>query len=151
MTIISIVNKTTRFSLTVLMLLIATFCYAQPGSGDGPPGGGPQTLTTSDIADIQTAWMKKKLKLSKEQVDKVKEINKEFVAKKQELQKADKKQTEKLTEPEKERNDKLKTILSEKQFARFLVKKSELDNSMSSSGNTVMPPPPPPGGGFQTD
>ena len=130
------------------MLLTATFCYAQPGSGDGPPGGGPQTFTASDIADIQTVWMKKKLKLSKEQVEKVKEINKEFVTKKKEFQNAGEKQADKLAEPDRERDDKLKSILSEKQFARFLEKKSELDNSMSSSGNTVMPPPPPHGSSF---
>lgn len=139
---------TTKSLLTTLILVTATISYSQSFSGDGPPGGGPQTFTASDIADIQTAWMKKKLKLSKEQVEKVKEINKEFVTKKQELQKAGEKQTDKLTEPDKERDEKMKKILSEKQFTRFQKKKPELESSLSPSGNTAMPPPPPPGGGF---
>jgi|APEBP8051073220_1049391.scaffolds.fasta_scaffold03141_1 hypothetical protein len=144
---ISFHSKTARSVITILLFLAATAAYSQPG-GDGPVGGGPQTFTANDIADIQTAWMKKKLKLNKEQVEKVRDINKIYVSKKQELQKAGEKQSDKLDEPDKERDNNLKIILTEKQFASYLKKKSELENSMSSSGNTGMPPPPPPAGGF---
>lgn len=144
---ISFHSKTARSVITILLLLAETAAYSQPG-GDGPVGGGPQTFTANDIADIQTAWMKKKLKLNKEQVEKVRDINKIYVSKKQELQKAGEKQSDKLDEPDKERDNNLKIILTEKQFASYLKKKSELENSMSSSGNTGMPPPPPPAGGF---
>lgn len=142
--------KTTKSVITILLFLAATAAYSQPG-GDGPPGGGPQSFTANDISDIQTAWMKKKLKLSKEQVEKVREINKLYVSQKQELQKAGEKQPDKLNEPDKARDSNLKVILSEKQFASYLKKKAELDNSISSSGNTGMQPPPPPGGGFNAD
>ncbi len=143
----SFLLRTERSVFTILLFLTTTVAYTQPG-GDGPPGGGPQTFTANDIADIQTAWMKKKLKLNKEQVERVREINKQYVSQKQELLKNGEKQVDKLGQPDKERDSNLKVILSEKQFASFLKKKTELDNSMSSSGNTGMPPPPPTSGGL---
>lgn len=143
----SFLLRTARSVFTILLFLTTTVAYTQPG-GDGPPGGGPQTFTANDIADIQTAWMKKKLKLNKEQVERVREINKQYVSQKQELLKNGEKQVDKLGQPDKERDSNLKVILSEKQFASFLKKKTELDNSMSSSGNTGMPPPPPTSGGL---
>lgn len=145
----------THYLLLLLLVLISNIGYAQPPGGDGapPPGGGPSAITAVEIADLQTSWMKKKLKLDKEQTDQVLQINVQYINGVKELSRNNSTATdsilhrqEKFTMLDKNKDDSLQRILSEKQFGLYLKNKTFLNSIISTSGNQGMPPPPPPGG-----
>lgn len=150
-----------RVAVTALLILAGTVTYAQPPGGDGPPpasGNGSQAITPDEIAETQTSWMKKKLKLTKQQTEEVKKINKQYVTQTLEYQTAEKKQAapatggrenrlkEKMAELDRDRDNRLKKILTEKQFRTYLKKKGYLEESISTAASQEMPPGPPPGG-----
>lgn len=156
-------TATFRVVATTLLVLISTIIYAQPPGADGPPpagGTGPQTITPDEIAETQTSWMKKKLRLTKEQIAEVKKINKEYVNRALEYQSAEKSQTtagagsrenklkDKMAELDKDRDNRFKNILTDKQFKIYLKKKGYLEESISTAANQEMPPGPPPPCGF---
>ncbi len=142
-----------RFNLLLLVSTLSFTGYTQPPGGDGPPPFASK-ITSGEIAELQTEWMKKKLKLSKEQVEEVSKINLSFADKLQQLQKITENKNngenrihvEKVAVLDKEKDNALKPILSDKQFNIYLKKKAALNNVDSNSGN--MPSPPPPPGGF---
>lgn len=153
--------KTIRAVTAAVLVLISTVSFAQPTGADGPPpmpGNGSQTITPDEIAEAQTSWMKKKLKLTKKQTEEVKKVNKQYVAKTLEYQSAEKSHTtagtgsrenklkDKMAELDKDRDNRFKNILTEKQFKTYLKKKGYLEESISSAANQEMPPGPPPGG-----
>lgn len=150
-----------RVAATVLLFLVSTIVYAQPPGVDGPPsmpGNGSQTITPDEIAHTQTSWMKKKLKLTKEQTEEVKKINKNYITRVLEYQSAEKnnsatgagtrenKLKDKMAELDKDRDDRFKYILTDKQFKTYLKKKGYLEESITTAANQEMPPGPPPGG-----
>lgn len=152
---------TFRVVTAMVLVLINTIVYAQPPGADGPvslPGNGSQTITPDEIADTQTSWMKKKLKLTKEQTEEVKKINKQYITRALEYQSAEKSQTstgagstenklkDKMAELDKDRDDRFKNILTDKQFKTYLKKKEYLEESVNTAANQEMPPGPPPGG-----
>lgn len=128
-----------------------------------------------DIAESQTDWMKRKLKLNKEQLAKIKTLNTDYAYKRNDYVKAIKlanenaktaanKNADKFSETNKtartesqkklqdkldlidaEKEKELKLILTEKQFETYLKKKAELQLNTGNNDGT-MPPPPPPGG-----
>lgn len=147
-----------RLAATALLVLISTIIYAQPPGAEGPPpagSNGPQTITPDEIAETQTSWMKKKLRLTKEQTAEVKKINKEYVNRALEYQSAEKSQTstgsgsrenklkDKMAELDQDRDNRFKHILTDKQFKTYLKKKGYLEESISTAANQEMPPGPP--------
>lgn len=148
-----------RVAATALLFLVSTIFYAQPPGVDGPPsmpGNGSQTITPDEIADTQTSWMKKKLKLTKEQTEEVKKINKNYITRVLEYQSAEKnnsatgtrenKLKDKMAELDQDRDNRFKHILTDKQFKTYLKKKGYLEESISTAANQELPPGPPPGG-----
>lgn len=150
-----------RVVTAAALVLINTIAYAQPPGADGPvslPGNGSQTITPDEIAETQTSWMKKKLKLTKEQTEEVKKINKQYITRALEYQSTEKSNTtagagsrenklkDKMAELDKDRDNRFKNILTEKQFRIYLKKKGYLEERISTVANEEMPPGPPLGG-----
>jgi hypothetical protein len=125
--------------------------------------------TLDDVVNTETKWMKKRLKLTKEQLEKVKEINTRYAYSEQDyksailqaranaLQAADKnepshsdnsnikKLEEKLDNLKKQKDDELKAVFTEEQFAKYMDKKNELEAELRNSNNTGQRPPAPQG------
>ncbi len=147
-----------------ISLFMALSCFAQrPDLGDPSPGGPGeppvfQSISPDEIAEKESKWMKKKLKLNKEQLQKVKVINSVYAFKRKDFISAtdsrnrdnNKKIMDKLAVLDKEKDDELRKVLSQKQYDTYLKKKDELNRQVrpaeSQGGN--LPPPPPPDSGF---
>lgn len=149
--VLSSFRSVTYYLLLSGLIIISNPVKSQPPGGDGapPPGGGPAAITAVEIADLQTSWMKKKLKLDKEQTDQVLQINVQYINGVKELSRnntapadSNQHQQEKLTALDKIKGDSLQRILSEKQFGLYLKNKTFLNSIISTSGNQGMPPPP---------
>lgn len=124
---------------------------AQPPAGELPMGPPPEmsnklvTNEETEISRLQMDWMKKKLKLNKEQQQVVEKITREH-AKKILLLK-NKEGYIAATDPGKkqadlERDEAMKKILTEKQFSRFNKNKQVLENSFDNISGGGLPPPP---------
>jgi hypothetical protein len=142
-----------RQSMLVLAAVISFshVSHAQPPAGELPMGPPPETnnnLVTNaetEISRLQLDWMKKKLKLNKEQQLYVGKITMEHVKKILHLKKKEGYQP--ATDRDKQQADQdrdaaLKKILTEKQFSRFIKNKQVLENSFENSGGGGIPPPP---------
>jgi hypothetical protein len=115
--------------------------YSQePGRGFSPPADSrlkkPSLKNDSpeDIAEKETKWMTKKLKLKKEQLQRVRPINEVYAFKRHDYAKAirsgsdenKKNILDKLAVLDKEKDEELRRVLTEKQFNLYLEKKAEL-------------------------
>ncbi|MBK6935832.1 MAG: hypothetical protein IPH18_02310 [Chitinophagaceae bacterium] len=54
----------------VLIIVLCNTIYSCAQGDFGTPAGSPQAMTANDIAEIQTVWIKKKLKRNNEQLEK---------------------------------------------------------------------------------
>ncbi|WP_149244256.1 hypothetical protein [Dyadobacter sp. 32] len=100
--------------------------------------------TPDEIAKRETKWMKRKLKLSKEQLAPVEDINYDTAAKKQEfidniLNNGSRPKREQMTRSRQamdllaeEKDSRLSKVLTEKQWSTYLSKKRQLEDG----GNT---------------
>jgi hypothetical protein len=174
-----------RYTTRLFLLLPCVFLFfyingfsQSPGAYSGSRHQGNQggyissrnkETTLDDAVNTETKWMKKRLKLTKEQSEKVKEINTRYAYSEQDyksaivqiranaLQTADKnrpthsedsnlkKLEEKLDNLKKQKDDELKAIFTEEQFAKYMDKKTELEAELRSSSNTGRRPPAPQG------
>lgn len=144
---IFIMNRTAGRLVLLLMLFLSISQHrlqAQPPSDSGPRF---QETTADDLADAETQWMKKKLKLKKPELAKVKEINLHYAKERMSLQKnsraAQPANADRLKALEQEKEQKLRGILSEKQFTNYLKKREEIRDQLQSGNNSGFPPPPP--------
>lgn len=108
--------------------------------------------TPDDIAEKETRWMKKKLKLKKEQLQRVKAINAVYAFKREDYKKAmgskDNGNNQKILEKlDKEKDDELRKVFTEKQYNTYLKKKPELAEKIRSKSNEARQPPSRPSGG----
>lgn len=114
----------------------------------GPPPELNNSLATNEeteISRLQMDWMKKKLKLNKEQQESAEKIVREHARKVLLLKKKEGYNAE--TDPGKrqadlERNEAMKKILTEKQFSRLIKNKQVLENSFDNISLGGLPPPP---------
>jgi hypothetical protein len=114
--------------------------------------------TWEDIAEKETRWMKKKLKLTKEQLQSVKAINTVYAFKRKNYETTtspngeDNKQKirDTLALLDKEKDDELRKVFTEKQYNLYKTKKPELIEKLKSDENENELPflPPPPDGGY---
>jgi len=148
-----IMKKLILQSLFVLTMVIlySRVTQAQPPAGELPMGPPPElnnrlsTNEEKEISRLQVDWMKKKLKLNKEQQQAAKKITldhakKILVLKKKEGYKGP-------SDPGKqqadlERDEAMKKMLTEKQFSRFTKNKHILENSFDNFQGGGIPPPP---------
>lgn len=146
-------KKSIRHLLLVLaaVLSFTIISKAQPPSGEVPMGPPPEMSSNSvtneeaEISRIQVDWMKKKLKLNKDQQQAAEKITSVHVGKILALKK--KEGYNGSTDPVKqqadhERDEAMKKILTEKQFNRFNKNKHVLENSFENIRAGGMPPPP---------
>lgn len=145
-------KKNTRLPYMVLILIfLGSFSsQAQPPAGEGPMGPPPEMSTAvsneeNEICSSQQEWMKKKLKLSREQQAAVQQITRQYVKKMLALKKKDNYQGS--NDPgkilaDRERDEALRKILTPKQFTRFDKNKHVLDNSFEITAGGMPPPPP---------
>jgi hypothetical protein len=137
------------FLFVSLVLTLPKTCWAQPPGGpggDGPPSGFSemQIETPEEIAKRETKWMKRKLKLSKEQLATIEDINFDNALKKQEfvdnlMKKGSRPTREQMTQSRKtldllaeEKDSKLSKVLTEKQWSTYLSKKKQLNDSRNT-------------------
>lgn len=145
--------------LLILLVSLTQRITAQPPEGGGPgPGGRNMEISAEDMADAETQWMKRKLKLKKPTLEKVKEINLHFAQERVALFKQGRRdqnrqpntpnqpnqsnQPNRMQQLEQEKDARLKEVLTEKQFATYLKRKDEIREELQSSGNGGFPPPP---------
>ncbi|MFT3674973.1 MAG: hypothetical protein QM781_03655 [Chitinophagaceae bacterium] len=136
-------NRTAgRLLLLVILFLSVSrqHLQAQPSAGTGPRF---QEVTAEDMADAESQWMKKKLKLKKPELNRVKEINLRFAKERMTLLKTNKPDPARLQALEKQQEEALKGALSEKQFTNYLKRRGEIREELQRSGNNSLPPPPP--------
>jgi hypothetical protein len=139
----SIMNRTVG---RLMLLLILFLTAGQHSLQAQPPGdGGPrfQEVTAEDMADAETQWMKKKLKLKKPELNRVKDINLRFAKERMTLLKTNKPDPARMQALEKQQEEELKGALSEKQFTNYLKIRGEIREELQSSRNNSLPPPPP--------
>ena len=111
--------------------------------------------TPDEIADKETRWMKKKLKLKKDQLQSVKAINAVYAFKRKDYQAAmepgdkgnNQKIMDKLALLDKEKDGELRKVFTEKQYNLYIKKKPELLEK-TSGNNSAGRLPPPPGDSF---
>lgn len=132
-----------------LILTLAKTSHAQPPGGAGgdfppPEFAGMKPETPDEIAKRETKWMKRKLKLTKEQLAPIEDINFDTARKKQEftdnLMKRGSRPTREQMETSRkmldflaeEKDSKLSRILTEKQWTTYLSKKKQLESSGQS-------------------
>ena len=135
-----------------------------PDRGFPPPGGQGesfrnQKITPDEIAEKESKWMKKKLKLNKDQLQKVKAINSVYAFKRQDYLSAmgpgkegsRKKMMERLVTLDREKDEELRKVFSQKQYDLYVKKKVELDQQVRSAegSDSNLSPPPPPDGNFE--
>lgn len=140
---ISIMN---RAAGRLILLFILFVSISQHRLQAQPPGdGGPrfQEVTAEDMADAETQWMKKKLKLKKTELNRVKEINLRFAKERMTLLKTNKPDPARMQALEKQQEEELRRTLSEKQFTNYLKRRGEIREELQSSRNNSLPPPPP--------
>ncbi|MBN8687673.1 MAG: hypothetical protein J0M10_11655 [Chitinophagales bacterium] len=136
--------------IVVLFFSSAQGIMAQPPQGEGPVGPPPELAVQPDneekeICRLQLGWMKKKLRLSEEQVDAAEKAIIVYVRKRLALMK---KETYKgnndpaILQAGMERDNALKKMLTPKQFSRFDKNKHILENSFENPGGGIPPPPP---------
>jgi len=148
-----VMKKLIRQSLFVLTLVIffSRVTQAQPPAGELPMGPPPElnnslaTNEETEISRLQMDWMKKKLKLNKEQQESAEKIVREHARKVLLFKKKEGYNAE--TDPGKrqadlERNEAMKKILTEKQFSRLIKNKQVLENSFDNISLGGLPPPP---------
>lgn len=139
----SITRRTAGRLIPLLILFLLTTVHqiqAQPPARSGPRF---QEATAEDMADAETQWMKKKLKLKKTELSRVKDINLRFAKERMTLLKNNKPDPTRMQALEKQQEEELKRALSEKQFTSYLKKRGEIREQLQSSGNNNLPPPPP--------
>lgn len=134
--------------LCAFLLFSGSFLHlgAQPPAGD-MPGPPPESIesgnTPESIAELQTKWMKKKLKLNPEQFKEAVKINDRYVKKVLAAAGPDAGNLKKKADTE--RDEALRKMLTPKQFSRYVKNKTVLDNGFENSGYNSIPPPPPGG------
>jgi|GEM_PF-1257161 len=141
--------KTTLFKCFLslcLILTVAETSRAQPPGGAGgnfppPESAGMKPETPDEIAKRETKWMKRKLKLTKEQLATIEDINFDTALKKQEfinnMMKSGSRPTrEQIMLSQKnldlmaeEKDKKLSKILTEQQWSTYLSKKDQLEDN----------------------
>jgi hypothetical protein len=146
-------NKIIRNAMLTLTAVISlSFAsIAQPPSGEDPIGPPPEinnsTATNEEaaISRLQVDWMKKKLKMTKDQVQAAEKITLDHAKKILMLKK--KEGYNGTNDPGKqqadhERDEAMKKMLTEKQFIRFTKNKHILENSFENFRVGGLPPPP---------
>lgn len=138
----------------LVLTAIISYSYtseAQPPSGEGPIGPPPEiniSVSSNEeaaISRLQMDWMKKKLKLTKDQVQAAEKITLDYAKKILMLKK--KEGYNGTNDPDKqqvdhERDEAMKKMLTEKQFIRFTKNKHILENSFENFRDGGIPPPP---------
>ncbi len=139
--------------IVVLFYLSIVLLYplngkSQPPAGEGPMGPPPELSSTQEtsretaICQLQTDWLKKKLKLNKSQLTAVENSTARYVNKILVIEKTQT-TTSSLVEAKKQaelkRDQEMKTILSEKQYSRYLKIKQILDNSFETKAIPASP------------
>lgn len=133
----------------IFLLGITPLLKAQQFSDERP---GPAALSAKDVADTETRWMKKKLKLSKTVSKEVGKVNLHYAEQMLSLAKqnsaADQRQAgmQKMEKLEKEKEEALRKLLTPEQMKKYLQHRGEIADALRESGNRNLPPPPP--GGF---
>lgn len=139
----------TALCMLIFLLGFSPLLKAQQFSDERPR---PAALSAQDVADTETKWMKKKLKLSKTVSKEVGKVNLRYAEQMLELAKqsgaADQREAglKKMEKLEKEKEESLRQLLTPEQMKKYLQHRGEIADALRESGNRNLPPPPP--GGF---
>ena len=139
--------KTMHFKCLLVLCLFTALSNTCRAQTPGGPGGDFPSLqfaemkpeTPDEIAKRETKWMKRKLKLTNEQLALIEEINFDNALKKQEffdklVKKGNRPTREEMALTQKtldllaeEKDSKLSKVLTEKQWSTYLSKKKQLE------------------------